>query len=248
MSMLRNIPSSELADIISGNSPNPILETPPADLISGVQHPLSIIDRPIPDTTHSPSINSSSNEAASGDPPPPIISPSVDGAPVYQHSLHSFLRKQLSSKRNKPMRDRRSLPNIDGRSQEADKDVVEMNLDSGPVPNDLPSSSAAVQQQQQQQRQNFDINVDEEALKTPVYPAMLLNESQMKVDTERSRSPQQQHASNSFSAPPFSPSSLSRASVPDMSNYDSEDHYSDYFSNEPFTSTAACKYIWIEFR
>jgi hypothetical protein len=27
--MLRNIPSSELADIVSGNSPNPILDTPP---------------------------------------------------------------------------------------------------------------------------------------------------------------------------------------------------------------------------
>ncbi|KAI8879335.1 hypothetical protein K501DRAFT_287436, partial [Backusella circina FSU 941] len=29
MTMLRNIPSSELADIVSGNSPNPILDTPP---------------------------------------------------------------------------------------------------------------------------------------------------------------------------------------------------------------------------
>lgn len=251
MSMLRNIPSSELADIISGNSPNPILEAPPVDLISGVQHPLSIIDRPMMPTDHN-NVGSSSNEMVMDPTPAPpatTISPSVDGVPVYQHSLQSLLRKQLSSKRNKPIRDRRSLPNIDGRAQEADKDVVEMNLDSGPVtapPVPSVPSTTTGQQQQQQQQQNFDLNaMDEETLKAPVYPAMLLNESNqmMKVDTATStRSNPQQHASNSSSAPPFSPSTLSRTSVPDMANYDdSEDQYSDYFSNEPITSSAVCK-------
>lgn len=186
MSMLRNIPSSELADIISGNSPNPILETPPADLISGVQHPLSTVE-----------------------PDEPTISP--EGASFYPHSLQSLLRKQLSSKR-KPMRDRRSLPNIDGRPHEADKDVVEMNLDSGPISNNELSHQ-------------FDIPVHEGA--SPVYPAMLLNET--KVDPEPKKAS-------------FSPSCLSRTSVPDMSNWHTDDHYGDYFSNQSVPSTAACKY------
>lgn len=180
MSMLRNIPSSELADIISGNSPNPILETPPADLIQQ-QHPLSSTD-PSEEPSQTP-----------------------EGAPI-KHSIQSILRKQLSSKR-KPMRDRRSLPNIDGRPHEADKDVSEMNLDSGTVGSHELSHG-------------FDISTNEGA--SPVYPAMLLNET--KPDHKD-----------------FSPTCLSRTSVPDMSNWHNDDQYGDYFSNKPVRSTASCK-------
>lgn len=169
MSMLRNIPSSELADIISGNSPNPILETPPSDLISG--HPLAIDD---------PEKNEPYHPA---------------------HSLHSLLRKQLSSKR-KSMRDRRSLPNID---KEADKDVIEMNLDSEPS---ISSTSAS----------NPTFDMVEEG--SHVYPAMLLNENTV-VEPDSKKV--------------TSSSSLSRTSVPDMSNWN------DYFSTLPVARTAACK-------
>ncbi|KAG2231009.1 hypothetical protein INT48_001616 [Thamnidium elegans] len=167
MSMLRNIPSSELAEIISGNSPNPILETPPSDLISG--HPLAIDDQEMNEPYHPP------------------------------HSLHSLLRKQLSSKR-KPMRDRRSLPNID---KEADKDVIEMNLDPDPT---ISSTSAS----------NTTFDLVEEG--SPVYPAMLLNENTV-VEPDPKKLP--------------SSSSLSRTSVPDMSNWN------DYFSTLPIVRTAA---------
>lgn len=177
--MLRNIPSSELADIISGNSPNPILETPTTDILNETEA-----------LPHSP-----------------------EGVPMYQHSLHSLLRKQLSNKR-KPMRDRRSLPNIDGRSsqQEADKDVIEMNLDSEPTHTDHSPISFIT-------REN-----EEENLKSgPVYPAMLLNESQSK---------------DAHHMPP-SPNLQSRTSVPDMMSWDNGHH--DYFSNEPIPSSAASK-------
>ncbi|KAL9538066.1 hypothetical protein MBANPS3_011225 [Mucor bainieri] len=224
MSMLRNIPSSELADIINGHSPNPILETPPADLLSGMQqHPLNMMAET---STTTATTSSSSSDM------PSAVSPSVDGVPIYQHSLHSLLRKQLSSKR-KPMRDRRSLPNIDGRPQEADKDVVEMNLDAGPLhAADMASPM-------------YDHSaMAEDDLKSPVYPAMLLNESQC------SRVPSAAAASSSLSSssaavaaaptiPSFSPNSMSRASAPDMANYRYESHVRDYFSNEPIASTAA---------
>ncbi|GAA5803497.1 hypothetical protein HPULCUR_008979 [Helicostylum pulchrum] len=167
MSMLRNIPSSELADIISGNSPNPILETPPSDLISG--HPLAIDDQEMKEPYHPP------------------------------HSFHSLLRKQISSKR-KSMRDRSSLPNTD---KEADKDVIEMNLDSDPSTSSTSASNPT-----------FDM-VEEGS---PVYPAMLLNENTI-VEPDSKKV--------------TSSTSLSRTSVPDMSNWN------DYFSTLPVARTAA---------
>lgn len=211
MTMLRNIPSSELADIISGNSPNPILEKSPADLLSG--HPLS----------NSTSSSSSSNmNYNNNEPPVDVVPVSPDGVPMYQHSLHSLLRKQLSNKR-KPMRDRRSLPNLDARPGEADKDVVEMNLDAGPVDassHDFDIASSSMDPSPS----------SGESLKSgPVYPAMLLNETQ------------QQQPSGSMHEP-HSPNLMNRTSVPDMTNtWNSNSSYPDYFSNEPVPSFAACK-------
>lgn len=209
MTMLRNIPSSELADIISGNSPNPILEKSPADLLSG--HPLS----------NSTSSSSSSNmNYNNNEPPVDVVPVSPDGVPMYQHSLHSLLRKQLSNKR-KPMRDRRSLPNLDARPGEADKDVVEMNLDAGPVDassHDFDIASSSMDPSPS----------SGESLKSgPVYPAMLLNETQ------------QQQPSGSMHEP-HSPNLMNRTSVPDMTNtWNSNSSYPDYFSNEPVPSFAA---------
>jgi hypothetical protein len=187
MSMLRNIPSSELADIISGNSPNPILEGPaPTELAS-----------------HPPTDNVVETQ--------PAISPSGIEAsiPSYQHSLHSLLRKQLSSKR-KPMRDRRSLPSLDGgKPHEADKDVVEMSLDAEPLPH-IPSTTNAE---------------DHASLKSPVYPAMLLNETQLKVEDTSCKPTARMFASLN---------SMSRTSAPDMLNWNRPDPQ-DYFSDEPST-------------
>lgn len=150
MSLFRNIPTSELADIVSGNSPNPILETPPVDLIDGIHHPLSIVEPP-----------------QKNDLPDPPIYPPPASEGAYEHSLHSRLRRQLTSKR-RSVRDRRSLPNIDGHHQETDKDVVEMTLDT-----DTQSTHESFGQF------TGSLPADD----SPIYPAMLLNEVQMKQDT-----------------------------------------------------------------
>ncbi|KAG0904370.1 hypothetical protein G6F34_000245 [Rhizopus arrhizus] len=150
MSLFRNIPTSELADIVSGNSPNPILETPPVDLIDGVHHPLSIVEPP-----------------QKNDLPDPPIYPPPASEGAYEHSLHSRLRRKLTSKR-RLVRDRRSLPNIDGHHQETDKDVDEMTLDA-----DTQSTHESFGQF------TGSLPADD----SPIYPAMLLNEVQMKQDT-----------------------------------------------------------------
>lgn len=122
------------------------------------------------------------------------------------------------------MRDRRSLPNIDGRPQEADKDVVEMNLDAGPLADmSLPMYD-----------HHHTPNTMEDELKSPVYPAMLLNESQSRPDEHQQQSPE----AAAPAIPTFAPNSMSRASAPDMVIYNP---IKDYFSSEPITSIAACK-------
>lgn len=205
MSMLRNIPSSELADIISGNSPNPVLEAPPAELI---QHPSDV----------------SNNEVVMET--PPSMSPSGIEAsiPSYQHSMHSLLRKQLSNKR-KPMRDRRSLPSLDGgRSHEADKDVVEMSLDAEPLNSHITSTSTAT------------ATTDDASLKSPVYPAMLLNETQLKADDTNNATTCKPVTTARMLA---SLNSMSRTSAPDMLNWNHPDPQ-DYFSDE---SAPTCKFL-----
>jgi hypothetical protein len=182
MSMLRNIPSSELADIVSGNSPNPILETPPSDFISNVQHPLSIVDPPQDESL----------------PDPPIYAlPTSESA--YQHSLQSLLRKQLTGKR-RSIRDRRSLPNIDSRHQEADKDVVEMDLDA-----DVQSNHESGMQ-----------FTDHQAQDPPVYPSMLLNEAYAKQDT---------HLQEQLIIPPTPSVTTARTSAPDVAYWNEEDYF-----------------------
>ncbi|RCI03653.1 hypothetical protein CU098_002600, partial [Rhizopus stolonifer] len=168
MSMLRNIPSAELAHIVSSGSSNPALKTPD-------QHPL----------THEEE------------------SPHADGIPIYQHSLHSLLRKQLSNKR-KPSR---RLMDV---RQEADKDVIEMNLDSESM--EIPQESF--------------LEENNTLMNSPLYPAMLLNESEIKDDKPKLSM-----------IPPFS--SFSRTSAPDISSWHQQHEYTDYFSNEHVSTGAS---------
>lgn len=198
MSMLRNIPSSELADIISGNSPNPILEAAPTEFISSIQSS---------DTSELVTENQ------------PVISPSgvESGVPNYQHAMHSLLRKQISSKR-KSMRDRRSLPCLDsGKPQEADKDVVEMSLDDEPLNSHMSSTS--------------NVTADADSLKSPVYPAMLLNETQSKTEDTTSKPTTTARMLGSLNT-------LNSTSAPDMFHWN-RTIPEDYFSNEPVPT---CKF------
>ncbi|KAI9302428.1 hypothetical protein BJ944DRAFT_242375 [Cunninghamella echinulata] len=129
MTVLRNIPSSELANIVSGNSPNPILDAPPS--------------------THSPittPLLTSSSAALISDSMEPIgpssVDPSITNTAAYQHSLQSFLRRQLSSKRKSRRPRSSSTVSVDpfqpsassstsSHGLDADKDIVEIDLDDG---------------------------------------------------------------------------------------------------------------------
>ncbi|KAI8136781.1 hypothetical protein BJV82DRAFT_638165 [Fennellomyces sp. T-0311] len=155
MSMLKNISNTELASIVSGTLPNPVVDAPTTPTL--------------PASTSSSSSQSSNSRIL-----PEPSKTNAGSIPAYQHSLHTLLRRQLSSKR-KP--NRRSLPSsetppssarsagsVPTAASEADKDVVEIDLDGG---DDTPRSVA----------NNSDGHFVD-GLQTPVYPALLLNATQ----------------------------------------------------------------------
>ncbi|KAG0172634.1 hypothetical protein DFQ28_007650 [Apophysomyces sp. BC1034] len=178
----------ELANIVSGNSPNPVTDTPPSELVTSAPHPY--IHTSTPDA----------NTPANG------------GIPVYQHSLQSLLRRQLSSKR-KTNRDRRSLPTPETSSNtpDADKDVVEIHLDDGPEPNESSRADYTIES-----RPNNSDRSDIASLRSPVYPALLLNAVDSGIESGTS--------SNFL----FLTSARGATSVPDMTQHDERD---DYFGN-----------------
>lgn len=150
MSMLKHIPTSELASIVSGNSPNPVIDTPPTDLFTNMPHP------------HAHPSTPESN---------PTVPPISGGIPAYQHALQSMFKRRLSGKR-KPSGDRRSLPTPETSSNtpEADKDVVEIHLDDGPrVPHSTRSEDMLNSQLSTMEKS------ETSSLQSPVYPALLLN-------------------------------------------------------------------------
>lgn len=174
MTMLRNIPSSELANIVSGNSPNPIIDVPPPTL-SPLASPE--VTTAATTTTSSPTFTTATTN----------IDPSVTSTLAYQHSLQTFLRRQLSSKQRKPRRSRSSsngtpmepplMPSESSSSStlsyglDADKDIVEIDLDDGggggqPSSKLTPASDTSRRSSSQQHR---------ESMKSPLYPAMLLD-------------------------------------------------------------------------
>ncbi|KAI8970228.1 hypothetical protein BDF20DRAFT_838604 [Mycotypha africana] len=213
MSILRNIPSSELADIISGNSPNPILEAPTASLLKTSQCSSSSLSR----SEASPADNHS--KIAENSP----TAHSADNASVYQHSLQSLLKKQLSDKR-KPIKDRRSIPNQGNKTPEADKDVIEMDLDAhSSLSIDLPRTAES----------DYPFPMGDN-IRSPVYPAMLLNESRLKADEQSNIRHSERRSSNLHSF--FSPGSSSQTSAPETANWNHHDNQlSDYFYNTPLT-------------
>lgn len=159
MSMLRNLSNTELANILNGSSPNPVSDAPPL-----------------------PSTSSSRYSEAGSEPSTSSTAGSTGNISAYQHSLRTLLRKQLSNKR-KPtpaqpkQNQRRSLPALDsprtptqsssGMVSEADRDVVEINLDSS---SDHPTDSEERSMTAAEEDATFHMQ--------PVYPAMLLNATQ----------------------------------------------------------------------
>ncbi|KAF7728237.1 hypothetical protein EC973_006518 [Apophysomyces ossiformis] len=191
MSILKYIPSSELANIVSGNSPNPVSDGSSCDVAITSPHPLT---RPSTPDTSTPST------ALNG------------GIPVYQHSLQSFLRRQLSSKR-KTTRDRRSLPTpeLSGNVPDADRDVIEIQLDDGP------STTANNRAEYANECKPFNSGrSDTGSLQSPVYPALLLNAEDSGIESETD--------SNFL----FFTNSCGATSVPEM---DQREERNDYFGS-----------------
>lgn len=174
--MLRNIPSSELAEIINGKSPNPILDTPPVDLENNT---LPMVE-------------------------PLMENPQADGIPVYQHSMHDLLKRQLSSKRK-----RRTVS--DGKQQEVDKDVVEMLLDTD-----------SFQQSDMSGDDDHDFASTSNTFKSPIYPAMLLNDNQQR----------QRRGSAGSSL---------RPALTESSTWSHGDQSGDYFGADAIKATSKCK-------
>lgn len=207
LSMLRHIPSSELADIINGNSPNPILDTPP---VEEVQHPLTKVDQTM---TDSKDVSLSNHENH----------PSVhaDGVPMYQHSLHNLLKKQLSSRRS-TMTERRSLPDIDTSKPELDRDVDEMNLDGGSIQNDgAPENDM-----------NSLISTGD-TLSNAVYPAMLLNEPPINNYDQSEKQDRKSSTGSTLS-------SISINKGPMTEVWPHSDQSGDYFGTNALKSTSKC--------
>lgn len=208
MSMLKNISNTELANIVSGQLPNPVVDAPTMD--------------------HDICSGSNSNKPSPAAPQRPILETSKSsggGVSAYQHSLHSLLRRQLSNKRKS---NRRSLPALDvsekrsssttaANSQscknEADKDVVEIDLNSSNSsrsPYHLSSSTT--------------MDHHPTAVQTPVYPALLLNATQSDFDL-----------STESELVSFLPPMGTSTSAPDLSRWDhtmADDYFGPLFKQE----------------
>lgn len=167
MSILKNLSNAELANIVSGNSPNPVADAPPAGghvrSPSGGRSPLS--------------------ESSKG---------SLPGLSAYQQALLTLHQRQLSGKRNVNSRlSIQSTPENSGRfgtpesqATEADRDVVEIDLnDSSGI--DMRRADTIYMDEEasgvrEDDRHSVALSIDDDermgdTLQQPVYPGILLN-------------------------------------------------------------------------
>lgn len=215
MNMLKNMSNSELAGIVSGALPNPVADTPPTASSSSSAAPPQPPPLTIP-------VGSNASTGTSSASPEAIKNVNTAGISAYQHSLHSLLRRQFSNKR---MTNRRSMsssvdtpPDGSGRltssNPEADKDVVEINLDS-----DDTRSTAGTAADGESHDGTFDSHHhDHHHLQTPIYPAMLLNATQSGYDFDAEH--------DRLSCHPLAVNAST--SAPELSRWE-QDEDSDYF-------------------
>ena len=272
MSMLKNISNTEIAGILSGDLPNPVVDAPPSipcsSPTSGPPTSSTSSSSQSSMTTTTPNSNKTgattpvnTNMGAAGSNSGSI---SAYQHTMHQHTMHTLLRRQLSSKRKS---NRRSLPNTaietpptnpttttsntptptttttttnssnsrsgsiiaSNNSSEADKDVVEIDLDSS---NDSNIQSMTTEQQQQQQQQQHNQHHFMEGLQTPVYPALLLNASAQQHDSEEdiiSNYPYYSHDHYYHSQHPLA--SNGNTSAPELTRWE-RDIQSDYFVHD----------------
>ncbi|KAI7853588.1 hypothetical protein BDC45DRAFT_148991 [Circinella umbellata] len=256
MSMLKNMSNTELANIVNGNLPNPVVDAPPSIPCS------SPISGPPTSSTSSSSQSSltttNSNKTGTSTPINTTMGGGISSGSIsaYQHTMHTLLRRQLSSKRKS---NRRSLPNTaietpstnpttttsttptpttnssnsrsgsiigSNNSSEADKDVVEIDLDSS---NDSNTQSMTAEHQQQHSHLHF-----MEGLQTPVYPALLLNASAQQQEQDNEIDIMSSYPNYSYDHYYHSQHPLisnGNTSAPELTRWE-QDIHSDYFVHD----------------
>jgi hypothetical protein len=160
MSMLRNIPSEELASIVSGSSPNPVVIAPMNEAFGRQRG-----------RTHTIATSNLSNfhtfdEMESDDNVSDEQSTSkATNLPGYQTSLQTFLRKQFHSYSDQEKQAQlKRTPSLADR----DRDVTEMSLDD-----DGPSDLAGDSIRRSYSPNDLDPSLRE--LRGPIFPSSLLN-------------------------------------------------------------------------
>ncbi|CAO3595486.1 unnamed protein product [Absidia cylindrospora] len=128
MTLLKNIPSSELANIVNGYTGSSHGDTTGPPMANDVSHTKQGVRINTANTIHSslsltssssssPSISCQSTSVSS-----PLTS-SNNGIPAYQHSLHSFFKRQISAPKT-------NITDSDNENSTNDPDVVELDLNN----------------------------------------------------------------------------------------------------------------------
>ncbi|ORZ09533.1 hypothetical protein BCR42DRAFT_381630 [Absidia repens] len=128
MTLLKNIPSSELANIINGYTGSSHGDTTGSPMANDVSHTKQGARINTANTIHSSlSLTSSSSSSPSiSCRPTSVSSPltsSNNGIPAYQHSLHSFFKRQISASTT-------NSADSDNENNTNDPDVVELDLNN----------------------------------------------------------------------------------------------------------------------
>lgn len=162
MSMLRKIPTEELANIVSGSSPNPVVLPPMAESFNRQRSRTHTIATSNLSSIQTFESDSNENEADFSSQSRP------SSLPLYQNSLHSLLKKQFHAHSDQ---DRQSYSRRSSSLADKDRDVTEMRLDDeGPTEG---LSNRSRHSRKILNAMDFDPGLRE--LRAPIFPSSLLN-------------------------------------------------------------------------
>ncbi|KAI8580806.1 hypothetical protein K450DRAFT_236075 [Umbelopsis ramanniana AG] len=160
MSMLRNIPSEELASIVSGSSPNPVVIAPMDEAFGrqrGRTHTIA--------TSNLSSFHTFDDMESDENNTDEQSTSKATNLPGYQTSLQTFLRRQFHSYSDQ---EKQAQVKRTSSIADRDRDVTEMSLDDD-GPSDLTGDSI---------RRSYspnDLDPSLKELRAPIFPSSLLN-------------------------------------------------------------------------
>jgi hypothetical protein len=161
MSVLRKIPTEELASIVSGSSPNPVVPPPMAEAFNRQRSRTHTIA-----TSHLSNFQTFEDHGFNEQQPPAESqSPNrANSLPGYQNSLHSFMKRQFHAHSDAEKQYKRSSSLAD-----KDRDVTEMSLDD-----DGPAESSSYRNRGSSGGAT-DLDSGFKELRAPIFPSSLLN-------------------------------------------------------------------------